>query len=95
MRVIVPALLASAALLLASVPAASLAQEVVQPLPGTTDADRRKGLIADFHDAHCDPNIDPVAALSAKITLGGQSHDGPRTRGCLGRHVLDRLLSQR
>ena len=40
MRVIVPALLASAALLLASVPAASPAQEVVQPLPGTTDADR-------------------------------------------------------
>ena len=39
MRVIVPALLASA-MLLASVPAALSAQEVVQPLPGTTDADR-------------------------------------------------------
>lgn len=39
MRVIVPALLASA-MLLASVPAVLPAQEVVQALPGTTDADR-------------------------------------------------------
>lgn len=40
MRFLIPALLAPAAFMVACAPAALLAQEVVQALPGTTDADR-------------------------------------------------------
>ncbi|MHA0336077.1 tetratricopeptide repeat protein [Sphingomonas aquatilis] len=72
MRVIVPALLASAALLLASVPAASLAQEVVQPLPGTTDADRlaeqMRALAANPRDLNA-----LVAAADLSLSLGDLS----------------------
>lgn len=72
MRVIVPALLTSAALLLASVPAASLAQEVVQPLPGTTDADRlaeqMRALAANPRDLNA-----LVAAADLSLSLGDLS----------------------
>lgn len=72
MRVIVPALLASAALLLASVPAASPAQEVVQPLPGTTDADRlaeqMRALAANPRDLNA-----LVAAADLSLSLGDLS----------------------
>jgi Flp pilus assembly protein TadD len=72
MRVIVPALLASAALLLASVQAASPAQEVVQPLPGTTDADRlaeqMRALAANPRDLNA-----LVAAADLSLSLGDLS----------------------
>ncbi|WP_294316219.1 SPOR domain-containing protein [uncultured Sphingomonas sp.] len=72
MRVIVPALLTSAALLLASVPAASPAQEVVQPLPGTTDADRlaeqMRALAANPRDLNA-----LVAAADLSLSLGDLS----------------------
>ena len=72
MRVIVPALLASAALLLASVPAVSPAQEVVQPLPGTTDADRlaeqMRALAANPRDLNA-----LVAAADLSLSLGDLS----------------------
>ena len=72
MRVIVPALLASAALLLASVPAATPAQEVVQPLPGTTDADRlaeqMRALAANPRDLNA-----LVAAADLSLSLGDLS----------------------
>ena len=72
MRVIFPALLASAALLLASVPAASSAQEVVQPLPGTTDADRlaeqMRALAANPRDLNA-----LVAAADLSLSLGDLS----------------------
>lgn len=72
MRVIVPALLASAALLLVSVPTASPAQEVVQPLPGTTDADRlaeqMRALAANPRDLNA-----LVAAADLSLSLGDLS----------------------
>lgn len=72
MRVIVPTLLASAALLLASVPAASPAQEVVQPLPGTTDADRlaeqMRALAANPRDLNA-----LIAAADLSLSLGDLS----------------------
>ncbi|WP_288338544.1 SPOR domain-containing protein [uncultured Sphingomonas sp.] len=72
MRVIVPALLASAALLLASVQAASPAQEVVQPLPGTIDADRlaeqMRALAANPRDLNA-----LVAAADLSLSLGDLS----------------------
>ena len=75
MRVIVPALLASAALLLASVPAVSPAQEVVQPLPGTTDADRlaeqMRALAANPRDLNA-----LVAAADLSLSLGDLSGAG-------------------
>ncbi|MHA0324652.1 SPOR domain-containing protein [Sphingomonas melonis] len=64
--------MASAALLLASVPAVSPAQEVVQPLPGTTDADRlaeqMRALAANPRDLNA-----LVAAADLSLSLGDLS----------------------
>ncbi|MCP3734845.1 SPOR domain-containing protein [Sphingomonas sp. RP10(2022)] len=72
MRILIPALLASAALLLTCAPVASSAQEVVQALPGTTDADRlaeqMRALAANPRDLNA-----LIAAADLSLALGDLS----------------------
>ena len=72
MRFLTSAFLAPAALLAASAPAALLAQEVVQALPGTTDADRlaeqMRALAANPRDLNA-----LIAAADLSLSLGDLS----------------------
>ena len=72
MRFLTSAFLAPAALLAASAPAALLAQEVVQALPGTTDADRlaeqMRALAANPRDINA-----LIAAADLSLSLGDLS----------------------
>ncbi len=72
MRFLTSALLAPAALLVATAPAALLAQEVVQALPGTTDADRlaeqMRALAANPRDLNA-----LIAAADLSLSLGDLS----------------------
>jgi len=72
MRFLTSAFLAPAALLAASAPVALLAQEVVQALPGTTDADRlaeqMRALAANPRDLNA-----LIAAADLSLSLGDLS----------------------
>lgn len=72
MRFLTSAFLASAALLAASAPAALLAQEVVQALPGTTDADRLAEQMRALASNPRDINA-LIAAADLSLSLGDLS----------------------
>lgn len=72
MRFLTSALLAPAALLAASAPAALLAQEVVQALPGTTDADRLAEQMRALASNPRDLNA-LIAAADLSLSLGDLS----------------------